>query len=153
MSKSAGEQPQMIKMVARRGYAPRIPGCWPGVMLFHHRAGSGCRAWIRTTIFSFKARCPTVGRLGKLACRPKPRQRLVGPEVVATSPRRIKSPVPVCCGFEPVAAVAGLAPAESCLKDRFAGAASRSRPSARSVTLRGPALIECDSAYKADGSL
>jgi hypothetical protein len=26
--------------------------------------------------------------------------------------------VPVYCGFEPLAAVAGLAPAESCLKDR-----------------------------------
>src|SRR5208282_6659605 len=28
------------------------------------------------------------------------RQRLVEPEVVATSPYRIKSPVPVCCGFD-----------------------------------------------------
>jgi hypothetical protein len=26
--------------------------------------------------------------------------RLVEPEVVATSPNRIKSPVPVCCGFD-----------------------------------------------------
>ena len=53
------------KVVARRGYAPRTPGCKPGVMLFHHRAGTGCRAWNRTTILSFKARCPTVGLLGK----------------------------------------------------------------------------------------
>ena len=35
-------------------------------MLFHHRAGNGCRAWIRTTISGFKARHPTLGRLGKL---------------------------------------------------------------------------------------
>jgi hypothetical protein len=28
-----------------------------------------------------------------------PQQRMVEPEVVATSPNRIKSPVPVCCGF------------------------------------------------------
>jgi hypothetical protein len=27
-------------------------------------------------------------------------RRLVEPEVVATSPNRIKSPVPVCCGFD-----------------------------------------------------
>lgn len=35
------------------------------------------------------------------------------PEVVATSPRRIKSPVPVCCGFDSVRMVlaAGVAPA------------------------------------------
>jgi hypothetical protein len=26
--------------------------------------------------------------------------KLVEPEVVATSPNRIKSPVPVCCGFD-----------------------------------------------------
>ncbi len=33
-------------------------------MLFHHRAETGCRAWTRTTIFSFKAKDPTLGRLG-----------------------------------------------------------------------------------------
>ena len=35
------------------------------------------------------------------------------PEVVATSPTRIKSPVPVCCGFDSVRMVlaAGVAPA------------------------------------------
>jgi len=27
-------------------------------------------------------------------------EKLVEPEVVATSPNRIKSPVPVCCGFD-----------------------------------------------------
>ena len=32
-----------------------------------------------------------------LAIAPK---ALVEPEVVATSPNRIKSPVPVCCGFD-----------------------------------------------------
>ena len=38
---------------------------------------------------------------------------MVEPEVVATSPYRIKSPVPVCCGFDSVELVlaAGLAPA------------------------------------------
>jgi len=29
-------------------------------------------------------------------------EKLVEPEVVATSPNRIKSPVPVCCGFDSV---------------------------------------------------
>src|SRR5262245_52146970 len=29
-----------------------------------------------------------------------PRAKLVEPEAVATSPYRIKSPVPVCCGFD-----------------------------------------------------
>jgi len=40
-------------------------------------------------------------------------RRMVEPEVVATSPNRIKSPVPVCCGFDSVELVlaAGLAPA------------------------------------------
>ncbi len=50
----------------------------------------GCRGWIRTTIVAFKGRCPTVRRPGN---------ELVEPEVVATSPNRIKSPVPVYCGF------------------------------------------------------
>jgi len=38
---------------------------------------------------------------------------LVEPEVVATSPYRIKSPVPVCCGFDSMKLVlaAGFAPA------------------------------------------
>jgi len=38
---------------------------------------------------------------------------MVEPEVVATSPCRIKSPVPVCCGFDSVELVlaAGVAPA------------------------------------------
>jgi hypothetical protein len=37
----------------------------------------------------------------------------VEPEVVATSPNRIKSPVPVCCGFDSLKLVlaAGFAPA------------------------------------------
>lgn len=41
------------------------------------------------------------------------RQGMVEPEVVATSPSRIKSPVPVCCGFDSVKLVlaAGVAPA------------------------------------------
>ena len=38
---------------------------------------------------------------------------MVEPEVVATSPYRIKSPVPVCCGFDSLKMVlaAGFAPA------------------------------------------
>ena len=41
--------------------------------------------------------------------------KMVEPEVVATSPYRIKSPVPVCCGFDSLKMVlaAGVAPALS----------------------------------------
>jgi len=81
---------------------------------------TGCRGWIRTTTVAFKGRCPAVRRPGNaqariangrwqmadegsvighwpLALAPK---ALVEPEVVATSPCRIKSPMPVCCGFD-----------------------------------------------------
>ena len=61
------------------------------MILFHHRADIGCRGWNRTSIRAFKGRCPTIRRPGN---------ELVEPEVVATSPCRIKSPVPVCCGFD-----------------------------------------------------
>ena len=79
------------------------------MILFHHRAveaqlaETGCRGWNRTSILAFKGRCPTVRRPGN---------ELVEPEVVATSPCRIKSPVPVCCGFDSVKLVGerGLAP-------------------------------------------
>ena len=77
-------------MVTRKGSAPPIPGCRPGVILFHHRAEIGCRGWTRTTTLAFKGRCPAIRRPGK---------QLVEPEVVATSPYPIKSRVPVCCGF------------------------------------------------------
>ena len=77
-------------MVAREGSAPPISGCRPDVMLFHHRAEIGCLAWIRTKTNGVKARHAAVTPRGK---------ELVEPEVVATSPYRIKSPVPVCCGF------------------------------------------------------
>jgi hypothetical protein len=69
------------------------------MILFHHRAvearlaKTGCRGWNRTSIRAFKGRCPTIRRPGN---------ELVEPEVVATSPYRIKSPVPVCCGFDSV---------------------------------------------------
>src|ERR1017187_9710512 len=33
------------KMVAREGAAPPISGCRPDVILFHHRAETGCRGW------------------------------------------------------------------------------------------------------------
>ena len=56
------------------------------------------------------ARPPSKG--GVLLVR-RPGNGLVEPEVVATSPNRIKSPVPVCCGFDSLEMVltAGLAPA------------------------------------------
>ena len=78
------------KVVAREGSAPPTSGCRPDAMLFHHRAEIGCRGWNCTSIRAFKGRCPTIRRPGN---------ELVEPEVVATSPNRIKSPVPVCCGF------------------------------------------------------
>ena len=78
------------------------------MILFHHRAveaqlaNIGCRGWNRTSIRAFKGRCPTIRRPGKgLPRRVEARgARLVESEVVATSPYRIKSPVPVCCGFD-----------------------------------------------------
>ena len=54
------------------------------------RVRRGCRGWNRTSIRAFKGRCPTIRRPGK---------ELVEPEAVAASPGRIKSPVPVFCGF------------------------------------------------------
>src|SRR5262245_65289393 len=73
------------------------------MILFHHRAEIGCRGWNRTSIRAFKGRCPTIRRPGN---------ELVESEVVATSPYRIKSPVPVCCGFDSLKMVGerGLAP-------------------------------------------
>src|ERR1043165_6159279 len=90
-------------MVARKGSAPPTSGCRPDVILFHHRAEFGCLAWIRTKTNGGKARHAAVTPRGK---------ELVEPEVVATSPYRIKSPVPVCCGFDSVKLVGerGLAP-------------------------------------------
>ena len=60
------------------------------MMLFHHQAEIGCLAWICTKTSGVKARHAAVTPRGN---------ELVEPEVVATSPYRIKSPVPVCCGF------------------------------------------------------
>src|SRR3954465_2974893 len=80
-------------MVARKGSAPSTSRCKPDVILFHHRAEIGCLAWIRTKTNGVKARHAAVTPRGK---------ELVEPEVVATSPFRIKSPVPVCCGFDSV---------------------------------------------------
>ena len=79
------------RLVAREGSAPPTSGCRPDMILFHHRAEPvGCLAWICTKTIGVKARHAAVTPRGK---------RLVEPEVVATSPNRIKSPVPVCCGF------------------------------------------------------
>ena len=111
------------KMVAREGAAPPISGCRPDVILFHHRAETGCRGWTRTTTLAFKGRCPAIRRPGK---------KLVEPEVVATSPYPIKSRVPVCCGFSSTKMVGerGLAPPR--LTDsRSVGSAIPSEPLAR----------------------
>lgn len=97
-------------MVAREGSAPSISGCRPDVMLFHHQAvegrlaNIGRLAWICTKTDGVKTRYA--------ACYTT-RQKLVEPEVVATSPYRIKSPVPVCCGFDSLKMVlaTGVAPA------------------------------------------
>src|SRR5688500_6516970 len=70
-----------FEMVAREGSAPLTSGCRPDAILFHHRAESGCRSGNCTNIRAFKGRCPTIRRPGK---------ELVEPEVVATSPSRIK---------------------------------------------------------------
>src|SRR5437016_7181173 len=78
-------------MVVREGIAPSTSLCKRDMILFHHRTEIGCRGWNRTSIRAFKGRCPTIRRPGN---------ELVEPEVVATSPYRIKSPVPVCCGFD-----------------------------------------------------
>lgn len=75
-------------MVPREG---SVSGCRPDVILFHHRAEFGCLAWIRTKTNGVKTRHAAVTPRGK---------ELVEPEVVATSPCRIKSPVPVYCGFD-----------------------------------------------------
>ena len=68
------------------------------------RTGNGCLAWIRTKTVGVKARHAAVTPRGN---------GLVEPEVVATSPNRIKRPVPVFCGFGSLKLVlaAGFAPA------------------------------------------
>src|SRR5439155_27283981 len=115
-------------MVAREGIAPPTCLCRRDMILFHRRAEIGCGRRIRTIDFAFKERrvaCysiphwdwpairssepergqPSVaGRLWRASftlTQPDAGsvQRMVEPEVVATSPNRIKSPVPVYCGF------------------------------------------------------
>src|ERR1035437_2753034 len=110
-------------MVAREGAAPPISGCRPDMILFHHRAETGCRGWTRTTALAFKGRCPAIRR---------PSKKVVEPEVVATSPYPIKSRGPVCCGFSSTKMVGerGLAPPR--LTDsRSVGSAIPSEPLAR----------------------
>ncbi len=105
-------------MVAREGSAPSISGCRPDVILFHHRAktvwmprldshqdrrgqspacccytmrqGLACRAVARRQRESPPAHF--VLRRGSLRPSLRNGRRLVEPEVVATSPNRIKSP-------------------------------------------------------------
>jgi hypothetical protein len=54
---------------------------------------NGCLAWVRTRTVGVKVRYATVTPRGN---------EMVEPEVVATSPNRIKSPVPVYYGFSSV---------------------------------------------------
>src|SRR5436190_18281469 len=79
-----------LKVVAREGSAPSIPGCRPGVILFHHRAKLAAGAGFAPTWPPSKGGVLLIRRPGK---------KVVEPEVVATSPYPIKSRVPVCCGF------------------------------------------------------
>ena len=121
-------------MVAREGAAPSISGCRPDVMLFHHRARGFA---IYEGRFTSAASIWNTARQSQIQiCKSNWLPRLdshqdrrgqspvccglhheangmVEPEVVATSPYRIKSPVPVCCGFDSMKMVlaAGLAPA------------------------------------------
>ena len=63
------------------------------MILFHHRAklaaGDGFAP-------------PQSPSKGDVLLVRRPGKELVEPEVVATSPCRIKSPMPVCCGFDSV---------------------------------------------------
>src|SRR5262249_20810426 len=63
---SARQPKPWRRLVAREGSAPPTSGCRPDAILFHHRAGTGCRGWIRTSILAFKGRCPPVRRPGKV---------------------------------------------------------------------------------------
>ena len=88
----------------------------------------------------------------------RPGNELVEPEVVATSPYRIKSPVPVCCGFSSrkVVPAAGFAPAlatfsTSCLfcwttRAKTIGASRRCCPGATSLQ-RKPAGCRKDAKW------
>ena len=92
------------RLVARKGSAPSISGCRPDVMLFHHQAENGS-AESKLTGESWLPRLDShQDRRGQspICCCYTTRQEMVEPEVVATSPNRIKSPVPVCCGFDSV---------------------------------------------------
>ena len=92
------------RLVAREGVAPPTSGCRPEMILFHHRAKVTCRAESRPAGGRRLAagdgfappRSPSKGDV--LLVR-RPGNVLVEPEVVATSPGRIKSPMPVSCGF------------------------------------------------------
>src|SRR6266699_7079686 len=93
------------RLVAREGAAPPISGCKPDVILFHHRAE---KELVAGAGFA-PTRPPSKG--GVLLIR-RPGNKMVEPEVVATSPYPIKSRVPVCCGFSSTKMVGerGLAP-------------------------------------------
>src|SRR5438094_181894 len=86
-------------MVAREGSAPPISGCRPDVMLFHYRAGRSSTSKLAAGDGLAPPQSPSKGDV--LLIR-RPGNELVESEVVATSPYRIKSPVPVCCGFDSV---------------------------------------------------
>src|SRR5579883_2809264 len=83
---------------------PRLLGVGQTRYYFTTERKIGCLAWIRTRTAGFKVRYAAVTPRGN---------EMVEPEVVATSPNRIKSPVPVYCGFSSAKMVlaAGLTPA------------------------------------------
>lgn len=95
------------RMVAREGIAPSTSLCKRDMILFHHRALKRTRkSYIANGKWRLAAgdgfappQSPSKGDVLRIR-RPGISQELVEPEVVATSPYRIKSPVPVCCGFD-----------------------------------------------------
>jgi hypothetical protein len=96
MAPSAGISPASPTFEASRSMI-KLRGRW-GFTMYDLRFTSG---WNECGRSSFVNRKSQIKRRGSL--RPRTRvsgRRLVEPEVVATSPGRIKSPVPVYCGFD-----------------------------------------------------
>src|ERR1051325_10309643 len=91
-----------MKLAASPGFAPSPPISETGALLIMQR-GNGRPERFCPSDFWVQARRDSISPRGK---------ELVEPEVVATSPYRIKSPVPVCCGFDSLKLVGerGLAP-------------------------------------------
>ena len=97
------------RLVAREGIAPSISGCRPDVILFHHRAAHCVRIANERSPIADAQPVTWLSVIGHWVSA----KGVVEPEGVAPSPRRSKSPVPVCCGFgsAKVVLAAGFAPA------------------------------------------